>query len=161
MAAEALGGSRWIFHNLRGILCGATFEKKWHFEMKWRYDVEVEWPTDFSPMSWFQPCNCHWLEWRHYGVIYISKKMTKSDLWHCLLTFQRSSKVIVLDRPFTFLKCLNCLSLDLRPNMQLFFHMSLSITPLYRSRCQSGQLPQFANCPFYFFPVRVTSFLGC
>ena len=76
----------------------------------------------------------------------LGQHMTTSDLWHCLLTFQRLSKVTDLGWPHICivanLAVLGCLEVPI-PHTWLFSHIDMFIVPLQTIRFQSGPLTQF------------------
>ena len=103
MATEPLGGSRWNFAYLRGIICPTFREKKeltgsCQVTELWRHNRNEVRPT-FQGNRAFSNGTCyHWLEWRHYAWFRLPDDYT-SDLWHCILTFRRSSEVTDLGWP--------------------------------------------------------------
>ena len=76
-----------------------------------------------------------------------------SDLWHCHLTFRRSSEITDLGWSHTYLQWLLWHSLGFlvvpRPSMWPIFHKSLFIWSLERFRCLLVPLPQFGCGRFF------------
>ena len=92
----------------------------------------------------------YWLEWEHYE--WIGQYMTKCDLWHCIMTFQRSSEVSDLGWPHAYQEWIIWWFWGfpevLRPKTWLIVCMDMFIVPLYTLRCQSVPLSQFAPWRF-------------
>ena len=76
------------------------------------------------------------------------QNMTVSDLCQCMLTFQRSSEVTDLDRPYTYITVTKLVVLGflevLKPNTWFTFNTETFFRPLYRFRCQSGPFAKSA-----------------
>ena len=135
-----------ILHSLMGIHCATFGQKFWPGQVteQWRHKGNSLHLTFQGNRVFSHGTCCHRLEWGHYARF----RSAHDHMWHCKMTFQRSSEVNDIGWHHTYQSWLiwqfKGIPEVLRPNTWLFFGMDIFIVPLYTIRCQLGPLTQFA-----------------